>query len=147
MLSLILSNIICDTFERQVGRNLFAPPVAMDVKFDLCCDYENEDGYRWLHLRIYAPGNYVTVLVKESWRVFKNDDPDTEIEGESGWKLKSYHDSCWREDGVHRTLRDYQDRLATVNTIFGAWYKKVSLSSEEVSEIERVKKERIGGRQ
>jgi hypothetical protein len=99
MISNILSNIICTEFEKSIGK--FNKDTAMDLKIALYPyhgtpnDEICEDGYRNLYIRIFAPNNYVAVLIKEDWTVINSNDIDHEndclkkgkkyTEGNTGW--------------------------------------------------------------
>jgi hypothetical protein len=152
-----LVEIICKEFEKNVGRNQEpafkkkdnADFFAMDLKFNLNPYYEKgEEGYRHLHIRIYGPMNYVAVLVKEDWTVIHESyqDPKAEdgllpgkdyVEGNTGWMLASYHDSCWRTDGIHSILNAYEHRLSGIDSDFSNnWYVKKTLTEDERKEIE-----------
>ena len=112
------------------GANAF---LSMDLELGLYNHPDNgEDGYRHLHIRIYGPCNYVAVLVKEDWTLIHESYMEYH-EGNTGWMLASYHDSCWR-DAVQDILRTYEDRLSVVHT-FHHWYVKKVLTEAERKEI------------
>lgn len=67
-----------------------------------------------LSLVLYAPFQYVAV--------FSN------LEGED-WKKWSYHDSCWREDGVRRVLQKYADQIKGFD-----WIKPYKIEHLSVTE-------------
>jgi hypothetical protein len=159
MITGILSSIICDEFDRNVGRGQdmihdgkSSEHVAMDLELGLYNYHDNgEDGYRHLHIRIYGPCGYVAVLVKEDWSLihesYLNDSGDGSLkkgkayhEGDTGWMLAGYHDSCWRED-VRTILNTYQDRLSIIKTLAN-WYKKTTLIEAERKEIYDIIRER-----
>lgn len=116
-----------------LGRKVSSPTrtgIGWALNFPL---REKEDGYRHVELLIYAPYNYVGVFIRENWNVISLD--DLEYDEESGeqyikkgkdysqgvgeWRRLSYHDSCWRSDGVDRLLHEYKDRLQTLSAKFG----------------------------
>lgn len=153
----MLGDIICQTFQRQVGKNqvpLFSAPEpghmpkAMRIEFRLPTNYDKEEGYRHVELLLYAPGNYVAVVSREHWTVIPREALDYDEENEEEfikqgydyeegygeWRRWSYHDSCWRTDGVDRFLHEYENRLQGLNGL-GEWYQTVELSSEQVEEI------------
>jgi len=152
-----LIDIICKEFEKNVGRNqdpVFSKKeraefLAMDIKFRLYPYHDKgEDGYRHLHIRIYGPMNYIAVLVKEEWVVIHESyqDPKADdgllpgkdyVEGDTGWMLASYHDSCWKSDGVEQILNVYDQtgRLSGIEG-FDYWYEKTPLTLVERKEIE-----------
>jgi len=147
MLADVIQWIIYKEFEKNVARNqepIFSTKkipefLAMDLTFRLYPFTEKqESGYR--HMRIYAPMNYVAVLVREDWNVINENDIDYNkgcikpskdyIEGSTGWMLASYHDSCWLTDGVHQILCAYGNRISSID-FFDHWYKKVNLTEED----------------
>lgn len=167
MYELIVVSIICNTFDKCVGRHQDNPfsrdpkakKMAMDIRFDLQVDYEKEKGYRHLTVRIYAPGNYVAVLVKEDWNVIANEDlvwSDREqyavirkgskgyVKGETEWELVSYHDSCWRSDGVDNILWKNRERITHIDTLGSTegWYNKVEMTAEEIRKFGEAEKRR-----
>ena len=157
----IVQAIICSEFNRIFGRGrvslesqdknkqtLTDPDHAMVVKFSLSPDYDVEDGYRNLSLLIFGGGsNYISVFSKLDWNVaplsptgealqyttLPTDDPQY-TKGETPWVLEGCHDSCWR-DAVGRLLRDYRERIITIDWVFGGWYKTVSISAEEKRQL------------
>jgi len=152
MFESILESIICNTFDKFVGRGTGK---AMDIRFRLNINHEKEEGYRHLNIRIYAPNNYVAVLVKEDWNVIPTEDLiwDEEeednfidknskgyVKGETEWQLVSFHDSCLRSDGIHDILWKNRERLTIIDTLDStdAWYNKVDLSSTEKEKIEEL---------
>jgi hypothetical protein len=155
-----LTNIICKEFEKNVGKNqdpMFGKKTgtdffAMDLSFRLY-NYAGEDGYRHLHIRIYGPMNYVAVMIKEDWTIIHESymDPNADdglrpgkdyLEGNTGWMLASYHDSCWRTDGVESILYTYEPRLGGIDTLNDGWYKKTALTEVERQEIQDTIRER-----
>jgi hypothetical protein len=162
MLTSILENIICSEFENNVGRGQVRydrpepkPQYAMDICIALSLYYnKGEDGYRHITIRIYGPHNYVAVLVKEDWTVIhesylENSEEGLKpgkkyINGDTGWQLVSFHDSCWR-DGVREILRSYEDRLLVIKS-FKHWYEKTTLTVEECQEIDDIIRERDSGK-
>lgn len=157
MLQHILSTIICDTFERQVGRwqQKNKARKALKIRFRLNIDYDIEDGYRWLDLIIYGPHNYVYVFTSESWNIYHLEDVESHTDdgpvfksgkgyevGKNGLTLHSFHDSCWR-DAVHRVISEYSDRIAGINGI-GPWYESFEVTEameKDFSEIERSRRQ------
>jgi hypothetical protein len=141
MITSILEEIICSEFEKNVGR-FQAKNIdqhVMDIKIALNIFYDHgEDGYRNLNLRIYAPYNYVAVLVKEDWTIILENDIDYDkdrlkrgkkyIEGDTGWLIASYHDSCWRS-AVQDVIRAYESRLSVIKDSY--WYIKRDLGIAE----------------
>lgn len=143
----ILSSIICSEFENKVGRwqckNV--TPFAMKVSLRLSVDYSIEEGYRNLHILIYGPMNYVGVYIKEDWTVIPVDEIEDEDslkpgcdyrKGETGWKVISYHDSCWRTDGVDRILHLHRDRISGIDSL-SYWYKVSEITPELTEELEK----------
>lgn len=130
----IIDAIICETYNNEFKHSKTPrQDLAMEVAFNLTVDYEKEDGYRHLFIRLFGTG-YVTVLSNETWIVANANDMHLESpkydEGQTGWKFLGCHDSCWR-DSVHRVLQEYADRLMNINTT-SKWYKTINLTDEEL---------------
>ena len=145
MFTSVLENIICSEFEKNVERFQEKKPqkYAMDITIALNIFYNhNEDGYRNLSIRIYAPYNYVAVLVKEDWTIISEDDVDREndcllpgkdyLKGDTGWLIATYHDSGWRST-LHDILFAYRDRLSVIKDSY--WYNKTELSEKGSSDF------------
>lgn len=135
MLTTLLSNIICKTFETKVGRNQsrHTVPQAMLVSFKAYGKDEDHLSertvYRYVELLIYGPDNYVGVLCRE---IVVTDG----VREEMPWKKLSYHDSCWRSDGVDRFFWAHQHALCTVNDLFEKdWYTVIAPTKEMVDTI------------
>lgn len=135
----IVSNIIAQEFEKNVGRwqSKKITPHAMKITFHLNNNWDLEEGYRHLQILIYGPMNYVGVFVKEDWNIIPVDEIEDEDSlkpgcdyrrGSTPWKLMSYHDSCWRSDGLNSILSLHKDRINCLDSI-GHWY-----TLEEVTE-------------
>lgn len=145
----IIADIICDTFERHVGRNQCnkPEPKAMLIDFRVHVDHSKEDGYRHAQLIIYGHTNYVQVWKKETWDVIPIEDLEDEddggpkpgkdyVKGETEWKLMSEHDSCWRSDGVQRFLWDIRDKVSILSRI-GQWYEIIPWKYESREDYKR----------
>ena len=158
----IISSVICSEFDKVVGRwqskkmdhrkgklvDPEKPMQAMEVKFSLNRDYDTEEGYRHLTIRLFGYANYVMVLLNEDWNVLPKEDLEWDenaeesfikkgskgyTEGNTGWVYGSYHDSCWR-DAVDEILRVYSDTINSLDWLFckgGAWYNLVEITEEE----------------
>lgn len=139
----IIDSIICETYnnEFKYSKNP-RQDVAMEVAFNLTVDYDKEDGYRHLFIRLFGTG-YVTVLSNETWIVANANDMHLENpnydEDQTGWKFLVCHDSCWR-DSVHRLLQEYADRLMNINASKN-WYKTINLTNEELDFYRKLKRE------
>jgi len=141
MLTWILSHIIENTFETEVGKDQYKneEKKCLDVIFSLYQEEKENVHYPKLVLRIFAEHNYVAVLTKETWK-------DDEGEGkDSEWKLYSYHDSCWRTDGVDRVISDYQYKLNTIGEAFKKkWYEITTLLPQDIDEIKKIRRKKYG---
>lgn len=161
MLENMVASMICQEFEHNVGRKQShnEKQIAMKLTFRLSNDYDLEEGYRHLQVLIYAPYNYVAVFVKEDWTIIPVDELDDENdclkkgcnyrEGDTGWKMISYHDSCWRTDGIDRIIQSHRDRLNGLDTIgetcvvngksfTGHWYSTVEVTGDLKKEMEKM---------
>ena len=138
MLEHLLSDVICITYLKERTLN---PGKAMLIDFSSKINYDTEEGYRHRQLLLYAPrdGSYIQVWQRETWDVIAledtedSDDDDGEMvpkrgkgytEGASEWKLMSYHDTCWRSDGVQRFVQEHSDKLMVFSGL-GKWYEFV----------------------
>jgi len=146
----IVTSIICDEFEKKIGKWQAnqEKPVAMQLTFALSTDYDIEEGYRYLDILIYGHANYVTVAAKERWNVIpivdfeydESGEPHIKAEskgyrkGDTGWKLVSHHDSCWR-DGVNRLMNE---RITSISWLFEGWYKKIDVTSELLGILQNI---------
>lgn len=142
----IIESIICDTFAKEFVRN--ENPLykrSMEISFNLTVDYDKEDGYRHLIIRLFGTG-YITVLANETWIVTPNDDlhlKDPKYdEDQTGWIFVGCHDSCWR-DFVHKILYEYSDRLMNINTT-ATWYKSIELTEEELDNYRKLESNQPG---
>jgi len=114
----------------------------MLIEFDLKPDWDVEEGYRHLKIFIFGGGsNYISVVAKLDWTVIRNewingDDGLVEgkdyIQGETDWLYFSYHDSCWRSDGVEKLLWKFRDRILGLRTDFTNWYQVVDIGDKNM---------------
>jgi hypothetical protein len=149
----IVSTIISSTFETEFGKWQLRKPVqhAMQITFRTSIDYDTEDGYRFLDILIYAPANYVGVLARHRWTVI----PIDELEGDdglkkgceyrigdSGWRLASYHDTCWTSD-VGSILRLNERNINAIDTNYPNWYSRVEMTPELLITFEVLTSSRV----
>lgn len=143
MLSYLLSDIICQTFEKEIGRGQNRRPVAeqkaMLVGFRIPINYDKEDGYRQFDLLVYGPMNYVGVYIRERSHVAPLD-KDGEVSEEyvktvGEWKCVGYHDSCWR-DSIKQEIHRRGNDLQTFDGVIGRWYDSVSVPEEILNDPE-----------
>jgi hypothetical protein len=142
MLTSVITKMICDTFEGIRDIPLSDPTKAMEFSFSLNPDYDKEDGYRKLIVRLYTRGgsNYVSVLAKLAWEVIDKkylgcgesfgDFTHDYVKGETPWKLYSEHDTGWR-DSIDSIVYGFNDRISYLDAI-GNWYTIKSLTPDEV---------------
>lgn len=95
----LAASIICDLFDnvlclRHVARNYGMGHDLMWLAF--------ETNNRQLNMALYAPHNYVGVYA--AWSAYTES-----LESIAGWRCASYHDSCWRSDGVERIMSAVED--------------------------------------
>lgn len=127
----IAANIIEAEFMKNVGtfQHDNEVPIAMQVEFRLYSNYEVDPGdcYRHLKIRLFAEGNYVTVMLREDEINGNHGDVDTD------WLLVADHDSCWR-DGLQNAIRIYKDSISHMDTLFqkDGWYTKHPMTDEEI---------------
>lgn len=150
----IIDSIICDTYNREFKyHKITQSDHAMEVSFSLEIDYDKEDGFRHLILRLFGTG-YVTVLCNETWNVAPRDKMHLENppydKGETGWKFLGCHDSCWR-DSVRRLLQKYskfptKDNSYSINNIDSicGWYKRITLTKKEIIDYRKLEHDAYG---
>jgi len=143
----VVDSIICIEFEKNIGKNQLRredkKQEGMLIQFNLNTDWHVEEGYRWIDILIYAPYNYVAVIVREKWNLISPKWVGENglrkgreyIEGKTDWKLASYHDSCWRTDGVHSTLWSNRDKINCLASAFSDWYIKYEMNAELLETI------------
>lgn len=154
MLSNVLREIICKTFENEVGRHQLdnEKPKAFFVNFELNLDWEKEQGHRLVSLLIFAPNRYVAVFYREIWTVSKlNEDKPTLKciknlpvtkekninKGVTPWNCLCYHDSVWRQDGVDRFLAKYNEKimmLGNYSLFENNWFLTIDVPEEILKE-------------
>lgn len=138
----IFSNIVCQVFEKEVGRRQADCLVkrAFMLEPETSIDYAHEEGYRWEELLIYGELNYVGVYYRKCWDVapvtagVDEDAPLIYKAGHTDWEILAYHDSCWRSDGVENYFRTRGSRFTSLRTI-GGWFKVIALSKEQEAEL------------
>ena len=92
----MLRNVITGAFTHRVGRwqgTVGIDGKATDMKALLVLFKVKK---KQVQMLIHAPANYVGVYIRE---------------GERKWDCVSYHDSCWRSDGVERFLFEHRDDI------------------------------------
>ncbi len=139
----IVSDIICDTFRKEVGtwggnppgKSHGKPQKALVISFSASLDWEKEDGYRNFDLLLYAEANYVGVYFKERWvvRPVLGEGYGEYTEGTSEWKSLTHHDSCW-PDGVSRFLRDNERKIMGLDSL-NRWFKISTLTITDLEEL------------
>jgi hypothetical protein len=143
VLQYILQSIICDEFEKNIGRMQWKKHLdggtmhCMEMTFKLH-EASYEDGapslYPAAQLLIFGASNYIGVYYRES-----------ESRDEFGpWQHLSQHDSCWKSDGVDRFISRYSDRMATLGWHGGIcnnqWYLRREVSKEEAEQLREITK-------
>jgi len=146
----VVSTILCctiDDFRRQLrafkdfSKNDLQN-IALQFTFDLRVNCVKEVGYRHLDLIAWAPRNYVGIFTKERWNVLSNDDLEDSEDGEiiikkgkdynigsSDYEIHSYHDSCWREDGVRRVLYERESVIRGIDSL-STFYRTINVDDE-----------------
>jgi hypothetical protein len=148
MLEWIVNTIICDEYQKEF-KDKGEHKYAMKLEFSLAIDYEKEEGYRNVELWLYAEDNYVGVYSRENWNVAplnsnydENGDPKYES-GVSEWQSLSFHDSCWRTDGIDRFIFKHKDRIICLRSLHG-WYEKVPMTKEMIKTFREVLRKKRG---
>ncbi len=139
-----LASIICQTFEKDVGRWQAKKPDggrrAMLVSFSARIDHDKEEGYRQIDLLIYGPMNYVQVWTRKRATVIALEDLEDGDDGgikpgkdyttsATEWELLCDHDSGWRTDGVQDFLRKNERDINGFDSP-GDWYTSVPIPAE-----------------
>ena len=138
----ILSDIICQTFSTEPGKNQGKTnePKAFVTTFSTKLDYSKEEGYRYLDLVLYARYNYVQVWIRRRWTVISLEDLNDDgeglkpgkdyTEGASKWECIGEHDSCWRE-AVRDLLWNNRADITGLSSasLFDKWYKVVPVNT------------------
>lgn len=105
---------------------------------------ESDHEYPVAQLLIFAEYNYVGVYYRESLRdaCGPEDDGDDRY---TKWRRLSYHDSCWRDDGVDRFLSRFGPRINTLDWHDGIcnnkWYSLRPVSDDQATALRNVPKD------
>jgi hypothetical protein len=137
MLSYLLCNIICETFEKEVGRwqsnsgrahneRRLVEPSAMLISFTIPQD--EVGNYRSKELAIYGHQNYVQVWERDTTNRMRT---NAII---SDWKMLIDHDSEWRIC-INNWLFNNRNELTTFG-FFGNWYKVVPWSFKNENSLD-----------
>ena len=136
MLTYILSSIICDTYMSVFGK--FAKD-AMLLRFSLSATKEEE--FPHVELLIWGEMNYVGVWI----RVVGGG--KTEVDGGPDWYPISYHDSCWKYDGVERFIQLASDKLNTIFSLGSSdWYYTITITDSLREKLNKTRKARYNDR-
>ena len=84
----MVRNVICETFDNLVGRHQ-----SNEERKALLVLFKIKRGV--VKMLIHAPANYVGVYIQKGKK----------------WECISYHDSCWRSDGVETFLFENRDDI------------------------------------
>ena len=135
MISYMLSNIICETFEKEVGKHQHETGKAMHIGFDLTTS-KSRDQYRVCHMYIHAPANYVHVATQSE---------SIDKDGAQHWRPMchiGYHDSCWR-DSIQSFIFQNREELSVFRSFdLFSWYDVVTLSKVECDYLYLLERER-----
>ena len=134
MMTNLLSSLICNLFQDTFELMNSAPDHGGHGKA-MWMGFRLPDQDRALTMALYAPLNYVGVFAALS-PAFKD---ITEIKG---WRMASYHSSCWRTDGVEQIISAVQELDATVLDGFGRYIKVEVLPGTVRDEFRRLIQDR-----
>lgn len=139
----IIARIICQTYESVFRRKQGFENKAMQVAFNLRLN-EGEDGDRYLILVLFGHG-YVCVAYREEWRirpepnVMRLDFRSRYTEGKSEWVIMSNHDSCWRDDGVQKFMRENMERMCGIDIVLRlsgvTWFEEHEMTADDHREM------------
>lgn len=136
MVEWMLADVICQEFEKSVGKHQHESGKAMHVGFNLSVR-NSTNQYRVAHMYIYGPDNYVYVAVQKERidRAGKRQNMPME--------LMCYHDSCWR-NSVQKFVFDNRDELNGFHSLLKLfdWYDVLTLSVEERDYLARLVQKR-----
>jgi len=113
----MLRNVVTGAFEHRVGK--WQGAVGTDGKVTdmhallVLFKIKNKN----VQMLIHAPANYVGVYARKE---------------KGKWKCISYHDSCWRSDGVERFLFEHREDMRF--TFSAAWVEKVGTVVEHITD-------------
>lgn len=142
----MICNVIEELFTRKVGK--------FQGDFELIKSLPSERKALLLHFKIeekliqmliHAPGNYVGVYTRKGG-----------LKGYSygKWDCICYHDSCWRQDGVHQFLWEHRENVHfcafpitkgfdVIETITNAIHV-VKLDKVQLDALKQIRKKKYG---
>jgi hypothetical protein len=137
----MIGEVITGAFEHRVGRwqGTHGTDGRATDKQALLVLFKVKNQH--IQMLIHAPANYVGVYVRK---------------GKGKWSCVSYHDSCWRSDGVERFLFDHRDDIhfsfiiypfkveeigQPIERITDAIYV-IKLSEEQLAEFSEIRKKK-----
>jgi len=123
LISSILSDIICQTFIKHVGKN----QNKCDKKYGMCVSFILGRNKK-IHLLIFAFTNYVGVY--------------SQVSNKKTMELLCYHDSCWRQ-AVESFIASISDEVQILgNRNFHDWYDQIEISEEHEEYLNNLKHNR-----
>jgi ABC-type molybdate transport system substrate-binding protein len=136
MIESMFCTIIEREFEKVAGKNQSETRRAMHIGFHIAT--KNHDQYHIAHMYIFAPRNYVHVVVQEE-RI--DDCGKRHVEA---MKHLGYHDSCWR-DSIQSYIFNNSDNLNGFQSLLDVfdWYDVITLLKEEVEYLGKLERYRF----
>jgi hypothetical protein len=136
MIEYMLSEIITSEFEKVVGKNQRESRKSFHVGFRMKTS-NSTDQYRIAHLYVFAPANYVHVVVQEETidaRGHRNVEPMRHL---------CYHDSCWR-DSIQSFIFENRAELGGFQSLLKLfdWYDVLVLGEDEIEYLHLMDKAR-----
>lgn len=130
MVDWMLANVICNEFEKVVGKFQHNNRKAMHIGFGMTHGNTNNQ-YRVCHMYIHGPCNYVHVVTQ----IETIDDA-----GKRHVEPMNHlccHDSCWR-DSVQQFIYKNRDELNVFRSFdhLLGWYDVMTLSEDETKYLE-----------
>ena len=103
--SVSISQAIILLVETALLRGTLNKVMVVQVSFDFDNITTDKHFREFLHFVIFRPGNYTFVGACDFDRGFMDLTSETKI------TRKSYHDSCWKSDGIESTLYKNADKI------------------------------------
>lgn len=150
MMHRMLTDVIVDTFEEKVDRwqiKKSTVPKALKVSFRVRVDHDKEEGYRQVHMLIYAPMNYVSVYLKETSDTIQVSDMEEQrgemvpqegkdyVKAETAWRRICHHDSEWRS-AISDYLWQNRDTITGFDKLFRKFYEVIDVPIEILASLE-----------
>lgn len=141
MLEWIVKQIICDEYQKKFKDCSVAEKgKGMLLSFSLnglnCVDLTEDCFYPVLQILLYSESNYTGVYT----RTF---DVHGLVKKKGEYDVISYHDSCWKTDGVERILYEFSEKIICLSGL-SYWYESVEIDEDSKNTLRRIRNEKYG---